>query len=244
MIKFNNKTLPEWISVTGVSFETLNISILEHEAKRRVGNIDAGVERGGITIDLSVFIEPVEGMNLLDQSDILKAFLIGDNWKVSQLILLEQPNKFYNARVSNMSEITDNFTHGTATISFYCANPKKYDLVETTKNSTTGKTVINYTGLETTPVLVDITISKAVTNLELRHTESGKTVTVLGDFTIGQKVTIDTDNRNVLIDGKGSKEKLAFSSNWMYLQPGTNTLTCTNATDIKNEYTTKYRQAY
>lgn len=243
MITFNDKQLPEWVNVVGISFQPLNLSIVEHEVKRRVGNIDSGVEKGGIEINLDLFVEPAEGLSIHDQSDELKRFMRGNKWEVSPLIINEQPHKFYKARVGNVSEITDNFTHGEMTMGFYCANPKKYDVEESTVSSSGGEAVIEYSGLEKAPAKIIVSITTNLTNLELIHEESGRQMTILGQFSSGQTVVIDTDNRTVQINGENAKDKLAFESNWLYLDEGTNTFTCTSPDGITNDFEIKYRTA-
>lgn len=241
MITFNNVALPDWVSVTGVNYQTLNLSVLEHETKRRLGNIDAGVDRGGLTINCDLLIEPRAGLTLMEQADQLKRFMKGEDWNVSPLVLTEQPDKFYNARVSNASEVTDNFTHGTQTITFYCADARKYDTQESVMNSTNGEAVVSYTGIEKATATISVNVTTAVTNLEITHQETGRKMVILGDLTPGQTVTIDTQNRNIKIDGNGAKDKMAFESKWLFLQEGTNTLTCSSPDLVTNDFDITYR---
>lgn len=243
MITFNGKELPEWVSVTGLTLQSTNVEVLEHEAKRRVGNFDAGINKGGINIDLDIFIEPVKGLSLFEQQDILKRFIMGDNWKVSKLVIKEQPNKYYNARYVGQGEITDNFTHGVSSMTFYASDPKKYDVTETVKSSSSGQAIVNYTGLEETPIEIEISVTKAVANPVIEHLETGKKMSLIGNFKVGQKVIIDTNSRNVKLDGTSIKSKMAFESNWLSLEYGTNTFKSTSPDGVINDFKLKYRTA-
>ncbi len=243
MITFNGATLPEWISVTGVSFETTKLSILEHEAGRRVGTIDAGVKRGGITITLDLFIEPALDMTLLEQSDVLKRFIRGDNWEVSELILLEQPDRFYNARVSEGGEITDHFTHGENSISFYCADPKKYSTNESVAMGMEGQANIDYNGLEDTPTVIEMTIPSNTSEISVEHVESNRKISLTGEFKTGQELTIDSKNRNILLNGNRAKNLMKFESNWINLSGETNTLVVSDTNDAIQDFTVTYRTA-
>lgn len=242
-IKFNGRTLPEWVSVTGISFQTVNVSIMEHEASKRIGNIDAGINRDGIDINVSIFISPAKDMTILEQSDELKRFLMGDSWKVSELILLEQPNKFYNARVSNAVEITDAFTHGESNIVFHASDPKKYDVEETVVDSTNGEISIDYDGLEKTPILIGFTADSSISNPKFTHKESGKEIKILTTMSSGQKLEIDSRLNKVLIDGSNAKQHMAFESNWLELIHGKNTITCVDANSTELEFKITYRKA-
>lgn len=242
-IKFNEKTLPEWVSVTGISFQTVNVSIMEHETSKRIGNIDAGINRGGIDINVSIFISPVEGMTILDQSDELKRFIMGDNWKVSELVLLEQPNKFYNARVSNSVDITDAFTHGESEIVFHASDPKKYDVNETVAIGSGSELNIDYNGMEKTPVIVELTIPSNTSKVSVEHAESKKKITVLGDFKTGQELTINTEDRNILLNNETIKNKMSFESNWIYLESGMNTISLSDNNGVIQDFTVTYRTA-
>ena len=243
MITFNGVALPDWVSVTGVSFETSNLSILEHEAGRRVGTVDAGVKRGGITITLDLFIEPSRNMTLLDQSDVLKRFIRGDNWKVSELILLEQPDKFYNARVSDSGELTDYFTHGENSISFYCADPKKYSTNESMAMGMEGQADIDYNGLEDTPTVIEMIIPSDTSEISVKHVESNRKISLTGEFKTGQELTIDSKNRNILLNGNSVKNLMKFESNWINLTGETNTLIVSDANDAIKDFTVTYRTA-
>lgn len=242
-IQFNGRDLPGWISVTGISFQTVNLSVVEHESSKRVGNIDAGIIRGGVDINVSIFISPVDGMSILQQADEIKRFLMGNNWKVSQLILLEQPDKFYNARVSNAVEVTDAFTHGESEITFLASDPKKYSVVESMTIGALGEAMIDYIGMEKTPILVEFTMPSASERITVEHIESGKKISILGSFKKDQVITIDTKNHNILMDGLSIKKNMEFQSNWISLEPGINTLRFSGNPNVIQDFTVTYRTA-
>lgn len=242
-IKFNEKSLPEWVSVTGIGFQTLNVSILEHEVSKRVGNIDAGINRGGVEIAISIFINPVKNMTILDQSDELKRFLMGDSWSVSELILLEQPNKFYNARVSNAVDITDAFTHGESEIIFHASDPKKYDVEKTVVNSSNGQISIDYDGMEKTPILIEFKANGSIPNPRFTHEELGKEIRMLTTMSSGQTLEIDNRTNKILINNSNAKQHMAFESNWLELIQGANTITCVDANNTKRDFKITYRKA-
>lgn len=223
-IKFNGKELPDWISVTDINFQTVNLSALEHETSKRIGNIDAGIKRDGIDINVSIFISPVEGMTILDQSDEIKRFVMGDGWKVSELILLEQPNKFYNARVSNAVEITDAFTHGEGEIIFHASDPKKYDMDETEVTIRDRSFSHEYNGLEATPIVIKFTADEEVVHPKFIHEELGKEIRILTTMSSGQVLLVDNRTNKIQINGANAKQHMAFESNWLEMIHGTNTM--------------------
>lgn len=243
MITFNGKKLPDWVSVVGMDFESVSIDLLEHEAKRRIGNFDAGIDKGGIEVNLEIFIEPNGSLTIYEQADELKRFIKGDNWNVSELIFNEQPGKFYNARVDRGLDINDVFTHGETQITFYASDPKKYDVELSKTAQVVGEVAVNYDGLETTPVVIDVEFTQDTAKPFIKHVESGLEVALEGQFKTGDRLVVDTGNRSVLLNGNNIKNRLMFKSSWLILESGVNTFKLSNPDGVKNKFTVEFRKA-
>lgn len=220
-IKFNGVRLPSWVVVTGISFQTLpTLDIFEYQAPRRVGGIDGGVKRGGSTIKLSLLMLKDKSKNIHQQRLELKKWAIGDNWKPSQLILDEQPNKYYMARVLNSMEIDDLFTHGKTDVEFYCADPIAYDVNETVVNSSGTTVTIDYKGLE--PALVKIVINHpySYTNLKVANLKTGVENRLINEVNPNKELIIDNVKKKVTIDGDTAMKIVSLENEWLYLENG------------------------
>ena len=244
IVKFNGVEIPSFIKITGITFPVLpDVDVRETRVPRRLGNVDNGVKFGGKTINLSVVLLSDKNKSIQTQSDELKAWLKGDNWNVSKLVLGDQPNKYYLARVSNEVEINDLFVNGEGNIDFYSADPVKYDATESTANSTNAIANITYTGLENAPTNITIQVTSDCTNIQLTHQQTGKVLRLVGTFKIGQTINIDNSKKVVKLNGTTAMTLVAFDSDWLYLVSGANRITFTSSTSgVKNEFQIKYRK--
>lgn len=244
-VKFNKKDIPDFIRVTGVSFPVLpDIEHQETAVPRRYGNIDNGINFGGKPIKLTIVLVKDKVKNIHDQADELKLWLRGDNWKPSQLTFDEQPKQYILARVTNSVEIDDLFIHGTGSIEFYASDPTKYDIAAYNVSSENGAVNIPYSGVEDSPAIISITVKEACNNLNIKHTQSGRNIRLLGAFKAGAKVLVDCDKKVVKVDGTVTMKLLAFESRWIYLSEGANTITVASENNpAKNTISVDYKKA-
>lgn len=228
-ILFNKKALPEFIRVTGISFPVLpDIDFNETKVPRRYGNIDNGVTFGGKPIKVEITLVREKTKNIHTQADELKAWLKGDNWKPSQLTFEEQPLQYVLARVVNNVEIEDLFIHGTASIDFHASDPIKYDVTPIVTSSVTGAVTSVYAGTESTPSVITVTVKADCNNLNIKHTQSKFNIRLLGAFKANSVVIVDSNKKVVKVDGVVTMKLLDFTSRWIYLVAGTNTITVTS----------------
>lgn len=244
-VKFNKKDLPDFIRVTGISFPVLpEIDFKETAIPRRYGNLDNGVNFGGKPITLTIMLVKDKVKNIHNQSDELKLWLKGDSWKPSQLTFDEQPKQYILARAINNVEIDDLFIHGTGSIEFYASDPTKYDIAAYNVSSDNGAVNIPYTGTEEAATVTTITVKEACSNLNIKHTQSGRNIRLIGAFKAGSKVLVDSDKKVVKVDGTVTMKLLAFESRWIYLTEGANTITVTSENNpAKNTISVDYKKA-
>jgi len=119
LIKFANKSLPSYVKVTDVKYTIL--PSIESKTERiygRSGSYDFGVELGERQIEVTVMLI---GAN---QNDVIKKardFAVWLFYKDLQpLIVLDEPDKQYMARVVGETAIAELYRTGTATINFLC----------------------------------------------------------------------------------------------------------------------------
>lgn len=221
-VKFNGVTKPGFIRVVGLSFSTISdIASNESFIPGRVGNYDSGIERGGAVYNLSIQLVGNDE-SIFQMKRELKSWLKGNNWKPSKLELKENPGKYVLARIGSDSEINDLFTHGETDIQFYCADPKEYDTELTEDSFTDSDFEVDYSGIEETATVFEITLNSSLPNLSLRHVESGNTITLTSPFNSGQKIILDSDNKLVEVNESKAMNILNYNSNWLYLESGIN----------------------
>jgi len=221
-VKFNGVIEPDFIRVVGLSFSTISdISVNESVVPGRVGNYDSGIQRGGAVCNLTVQLHDTS-KSIFQLKRELKGWLKGDNWKTSKLEIEENPGKFLWARVGADSEINDLFSHGETDIQFYCADPKEYDTGLTEDTFIESEFEVDYQGLEETATVFEVTLGESCPNISLRHKETGNTISLTGAFEETQILLLDSDKKLVKVNDNLDMNLLNFSSNWLYLDSGTN----------------------
>ncbi|MDE1381172.1 phage tail family protein [Bacillus licheniformis] len=144
MLKFANKSLPDYVKVTDLKYTILpSIETKTEKVYGRAGSYDFGVELGEREIEVDVML-------IADsQHDIIKKARDFSTWlfykDLQPLIILDEPDKQYMARISGDTEVSELWRTGTATIKFLCPSPYAESLTEK---------VVNYTPEDYTPVSV------------------------------------------------------------------------------------------
>ena len=244
MIKFNNKPLPSFLKITGYSFPVLGeVGLRETEIPRRIGTIDSGINIGAKTITFSLLLVPDKDKSILHQADELKEWIKGDDWEVSQLIFDEQPDRYLLGRFANNIELKDLFIAGEGELVFKATDPLKYSTQSSSKASTGGLATFTYNGLEKAPAVITVQITTACKNFTLTHSQTGKVISILGDFKAGQTVVIDCDKKLAKLNGITQMKLIDLENDWIYLQKGTNNIQFNTTGAIKNEFQVKYTEA-
>jgi predicted phage tail component-like protein len=146
MIKFGNKTLPNYVKVMNTTYSILpSIETKTQKVYGRGGVYDFGVELGERIIECEVII-------IADnQNDVIKKAREFSTWlfykDLQPLIILDEPDKQYMARLSGETNIAELYRTGTTTLKFLCPSPYAESINEK---------VINYTPTDYTPVNVNI----------------------------------------------------------------------------------------
>lgn len=243
VVSFNNIDIPSFVKVTDISFSiTPDINMLKTKMPRRYGDIDNGVKLGGKTFDLKLLLLHDTNKSIQDQSDELAEWVKGDNWNPSKLTFAEQPNQYYLARVSNTVDVTDLFKYGEASIKFEASNPIKYTKIGLTHTSDTGSLTFNYAGkVKATPTIVIKVLAKS-TDIVIEHV-GFNSIKLLGTFQIGQTIVVDNNLKNVQLANSINMKLLDFTSKWIYVNTGTNTIKTTNKEGAVNKITVSYLKA-
>lgn len=225
VVSFNDKPLPEWVRVTGITFPALpELTHKEHEVSGRYGNVDSGVEIGGKTFSLEVLIK-LDDVNIQDRVQELKAWLKGSGWEnTDKLVFEESPDYYYLARNISSVDVNDLFMYGTGSIEFRASDGIRYDRRINKLPFIYSELVFFYSGQEQAPITVNVDVSGDVSGIALTHLESDKQLLLNGDFKNGDSVVLDNSKKVVKVNESTDMNRLKIGSRWLYLDSGKNTL--------------------
>lgn len=167
------------------------------------------------------------------------------------LVVNEGPQKGSFVRLSGRPEIATVSPRGRTefSIGLRAADPIKYEYVDgvedgyrvATLSPSTTSVAINNTGNTTVPILIELSKNFTVSNPSnpptITNTENDQVMRIIAGTTADNQLEIDTYNREVLdveYDGttavniENGRAKLAVLSDWIYLEPGINTVTIAN----------------
>lgn len=169
MIRFANKTLPSYIKVTGINYSILpSIESKTEKVYGRAGSYDFGIELGERKIEVEIMIIANDQNDVMKKAREFSTYLYYKD--LQPLILLDEPDKQYMARLTGDTELTELFRTGTATLNFLCPSPYAESLVERTVNYTpvdyTEAQVTNNGSAETYPV-IDMTLKEDATSISM-----------------------------------------------------------------------------
>lgn len=127
MITFAGKQIPDFVKVNKIGFSILpSIEVNTLKVKGRAGVLDYGNDIGERRITADITITATKPNEVLKQSTILAEWLFYR--ELQPLILADEPDKFYMARVEGETNVDELLTVGTGTISFLCPSPFKESL--------------------------------------------------------------------------------------------------------------------
>lgn len=105
-----------------------------------------------------------------------------------------------------------------------------------------GGNTINYQGTEKAFPVMTVNFTANCDTFEILHYETGRRLYFWRSFTTGDELIINNKNGKITINGAVDMTALSLSSDWIYLQPGTNTLittpenSCTVVVDWRDKY--------
>lgn len=167
------------------------------------------------------------------------------------LVVNEGPQKGAFVRLSGRPEILTVTPRGRTefSIGLRAADPIKYEFVDgvedgyrtATLSPSSNSVVINNTGNTTVPIVIELSKGFVVANASnpptITNTQTDQAMRIIAGTTSTNQLEIDTYNREVLdveydgttvVNVENGRAKLAVLSEWIYLEPGQNTITVSN----------------
>jgi hypothetical protein len=167
-------------------------------------------------------------------------------YKGDWLVVNESTPKASFVRISGRPEISNVSARGRTefSVTLKAADPIKYEWIDgvadnyrtTTINSGSSATITNSGNIKV-PVIFELTgalTTSTATPVTIRNTTHDTQIKIIKPLTSGQTLEIDTYNREaLLIQGTtvlSGRDKLEPLIDWVYLEPGANAISFSNAT--------------
>lgn len=169
------------------------------------------------------------------------------NW----LVVDENPSKASFVRLSGRPEVLTITPRGRTefSIGLKAADPIKYEYIDGSPDgydtevltpASTIKTLIN-SGNTPVPILIELsqgfTVANPASPAIITNTATDQTISIVGSTVASNRLEIDTYNREVLdvryqsgqaVNVESGRAKIATLSDWIYLDPGSNTVAISN----------------
>jgi predicted phage tail component-like protein len=232
-VTFNSLDIPSFVKVRAVDFTALpEINNKFIQVGGGIGMLEAGTNTGGKIIKLSVVIVPDYNKSLQEMARTLAGWLSQNKFKTCTLVISDDSNMTYKAKVNNNVDINDLLYVGEGDIEFIVPSGMGYgatltDSIYTTATSSS-QDIIRFGTAPAYPVITwtpRLDYTNAV--LEFNCTQTGVYLTLTGNFNIGEEIVIDCKNKVVKRVGVVEMKLLNYASDWLtFPNAGTYTLNC------------------
>lgn len=241
MLNFNGVNVPSFVKVKAVSISALpsiNTNLKGSMAGFGVLNGKSTFEEKTITASIVIVIP--SGYSLQKCARDLAVWLKGNDFSLSPLILTDDPNIRYMAKVSNSVDISDLIYAGEGEIEFVIPSGCGESITEKLVSGT-GKASINYIGSQRTFPVIEVTVGATASTIVINHVQKGDSMYLNGSFKSGDKVLIDCNRHLVKVNDKLHMEMIGLTSKFIELDSGTNEISCSvSGSAIKVTYREKY----
>ncbi|MFT8313242.1 MAG: distal tail protein Dit [Clostridium sp.] len=217
-VTFNGLDIPSFIKVRTVDFAVL--PSITHSFKQiagRIGAMETGTSIGSKPLKMKILIVPEDGKPLTEMARELALWVRGNNFKTCELVVSDDKQVTYQAKINTSIDITDLIFAGEGELELIVPSgmAKGIDVDETVTFSTGGGSfMLAYNGTAPSqPVITWTPSSTATTTLTL--TCGDNTVSITGTFTNAAPVIIDCKNRKVTVGGTVNQKVINFSTKWL-----------------------------
>lgn len=238
---FNEIDMPDFLKVKAVN--TTIFPEINHSFKNIAGGkgtVEMGTSFGAKEIQLDFKIVVPKDKSLMEVQRELSVWLMGDNFKLSPLIISDEPDMVYMAKVKDSTSVKDSIFIGEGTITFIV--PKGVASYRYEKHGAiNGKAIgIYYLGTAETYPLIEWTPARDFgkgTVLKFTHAQTGDVVILEGSFKAGQKVLVDCNKKLVKVGGNLALSMISLDSEWIKIKDkGINTVSCNLEGALKCTY--------
>ena len=211
---FNNVRIPDFIKVVDISESVLpsfaSSTKLSTSFGSRIITISYKVRRDR-------FITKEQKIELLN-------FIKGNNFNPSKLILPDNLDIYYMAKVTNVSDITGSRFSGEGTIEFTCFDFRGFEIESTISESSSNRLSINYIGTECVYPKININVQSSCTKIKIdfNNSLSSNYIEFNGDFKSGDRIILEQETNKVLFNGVSTPSIWSLNSKRNKLSYGVN----------------------
>ena len=219
-INFNGMDIPEFVRVKAVNTTALpEIKTNYKSVAGGFGVIDTGTTIGGKIIEIEFIIVLPAGMSLLRAERELGYWLMGNDFKLSPLVISDECELEYMAKVNGNVPVSDLMVAGEGTIEFFV--PRGFATNRFIKHgavdSNLKEAMVDYYGTADSFPIFYFTPSRDYTKESLRitHVNKGESIILTGNFKEGEKITIDCNKKLVKVGDNLSLDLIDLNSKWV-----------------------------
>lgn len=222
IVNFNSIDMPSFLKVKSVNTSILpEVKNNFQEIVGGVGLIDGGFSIGGKVISLDIILVVPEDKSLLEIQRELAWWLKGDNFKLSPLVISDECQLEYMAKVDSSVDISDLTYIGEGTINFIVPSGMainrniQYGAIEGNK-----KIVVDYIGTAEAFPTFKFTPSQDYSNTTLRISDINRGINCLvtGNFEADKTITINCDKKFVKINDSLNLNMINLESEWLSIE--------------------------
>lgn len=228
MLNFNDKDLPKFVKVKRVNISALPSINTNLKANAGGYGVLSGESTFGekvISADVSIVIP--SGYSLQKCARELAVWLQGNNFKLSPLIISDDAEVHYMAKISNSVSINDLIFAGEGTIEFVV--PSGVAVGNSVKSYTgTTKSVFTYEGTAKAFPQIELTLNSQISNgvVNITNVKTGEKISLAGTFQAGNKIKIDCSKHLVKVNDKLQLNMLSLDSQFFGTVVGANEISC------------------
>jgi len=214
---FNGRTFSGMEILRGESRGILpDIRTNSFDIPRRNGAVlgDRALQPRVLTIPFILRYESISQIQTLKRE--LASFLYTK--EAAPIIFSDEPTIQYFGVLASSSELEEYPLFATGVLVFVCHDPLKYS----TSLRTVATNSFSYSGSAPVAPILSVILQNPVSALVLTNGE-GEMFRMVGDFSAGTEIVIDTARRLVLINGVPRMDTVDFQSRWPKIYPGLNT---------------------
>ena len=229
---FNNIPIPTWLKVTNISeslMPNFESTRFKTSFKKRVISVDISFKRN-------------KNLDRQKKAEFLN-FIKGDNFNLSKLSLPNHNDRYYLAKVTNISDIDGTIRKGSGTITFTCFDYREYDAIKTIATATNNNLKINYLGTEDVYPIIKINVKSNCIKIKINFTNELYTsyLEFNDNFKSGDIIILNQATNKLTVNGIEKSEIWHLNSMRNKLSKGINSYSIVNGDiSFQVEFNTAY----
>ena len=223
-IVFNGVCIPKWITVNRIWYKILPTFSIDESTE------EGGINRKKVTKVIQVEFSCDRRMVISREYEVeLIKWLKGDGFKYSKLILPNDVNSYYMAKVKNNIDIEGTLRRAKGTIEFLCIGNKiEEDINSVALNS---NREIYYPGTADVKPKIKIRVSSQVSEIKIgiQNNSYNNFIKLVGNFNQNDTIEVNMTTNKITKNGIVDLTIMSLDSYFHRLVPGENIYTISNS---------------